>query len=257
MRRVADDDKPLCFSLKEKAMRLVCGIAILGLSFGLLALAAAQEPKDRPTDKEVKKPEAKKAADKEDKANSPAVKSMVDRLMAFDKNKDGKLEKDEITDPRLMRLFERADANKDGIVTKEELTAMAVRMTDENGGRRGGFGSGGFGPPGGPGGPPGGPGGPPGRIGSGAFGPPAPGQLLPPFLQDRLKLTAEQKKQLEELQKEVDSKLDKILTEEQRKQLKEMRRGFGPRGPGGPPGGGPGGRPPGDGPPRPPQEKGN
>lgn len=221
-------------------MRLVCGIAILGLSFGLLALAAAQTPKDQPTDKEVKKSEAKKVADKEDKANSPAVKSMVDRLMAFDKNKDGKLEKDEITDPRMMRLFERADADKDGVVTKEELTAMAVRMTDGNAGRPGGFG-----PPGGPGGPPGGPGGPPGRFGSGAFGPPALGQLLPPFLQERLKLTAEQKKQLEQLQKEIDGKLDKILTEEQRKQLKEMRRGFGPRGPGGPP--------PGDGPPRPPQ----
>jgi hypothetical protein len=248
MRRVADDDKPLCFSLKENAMRLVCGTAVLGFSFGLLALAAAQEPKDRPSDKEVKKTEAKKAADKEDKANSTAVKSMVERLMAFDKNKDGKLEKDEITDPRLMRVFESADANKDGVVTKEELTARVARMMEENAGRPGGFG-----PPGGPGGPPGGgPGGPPGRFGSGAFGPPAPGQLLPPFLQERLKLTAEQKKQLEELQKEVEGKLDKILTEEQRKQFKEMRRGFGPRGPGGgPPGGGPGGRPPGDGPPRP------
>lgn len=218
-------------------MRLVCGIAILGLSFGLLAVAAAQTPKDRPPDKEVKKPEAKKAADKEDKATSPAVKEMVDRLMALDKNKDGKLEKDEITDPRLMRMFMRADANKDGVVTKEELTAMAVRMADGSGGQRGGFGP--------PGGPPGGVGGPPGQFGSRGFGPPAPGQLLPPFLQERLKLTAEQKKQLEELQKEVESKLDKILTEEQRKQLKEMRRGFGPRGPGGPP--------PGDGPSRPPR----
>jgi hypothetical protein len=243
-RRVAVD-KSLCFPFKEIAMRLVCGIAILGLSFGLLALAAAQTPKDRPTDKEVKKPEEKKAADKEDKANSPAVKNLVDRLMVFDKNKDGKLEKDEITDPRRMRLFERADANKDGVVTKEEVTAMAVRMIDESGGRQGGFG-----PPGGPGGPPGGP---PSRLGSGAIGPPRPGQLLPPFLQDRLKLTAEQKKQLEELQKEIDSKLDKILTEEQRNQLKEMRGGFGPRVPGSPPGRRPGGPPPGGSPSRPPR----
>ncbi len=237
-------------------MRLVCGVAILGLSFGLFGLAAAQTPKDRQDD--APKPadkEAKKKADKDDKANSPAVKGFVDSLMAFDKNKDGKLEKDEMTDPRMQRLFERADANKDGVVTKEELTELAIRITSE-GGRRAASGPPGA-PPGGPGGPPGGfpgggAGGPPGR----GFGPPfAPGQILPPFLQERLKLTDEQKKQLEELQKEVQGKLDKILTEEQRTQLKEMRRGFGSRGPGGPPGGGPGGPPPGDGPPRPPQPK--
>jgi hypothetical protein len=44
-----------------------------------------------------------------------------------------------------------------------------------------------------------------------------------------LKLTAEQKKQLQELQKEVDGKLGKILTDEQKKQLKDPRD----RGPGG------------------------
>lgn len=75
---------------------------------------------------------------------------------------------------------------------------------------------------------PGGPGGP--------GGPPMPGQILPPFLQDRLNLTAEQKKQLEALQKEVDGKLAKILTEDQKRQLKEMQQR------------GPGGRRPGDGP---------
>jgi hypothetical protein len=209
-------------------MRLVCGLAILSLAYGLLG----QAPKDRP-------------ASKGDKADSAAVKSVVDRMMAFDKNKDGKLDKDEITDRRLLRLFDRADANKDGVVTKEELTALATKMADEApaGGR------GGFGPPGG------GPGGPGGR-GPGGFGPPlAPGQILPPFLQDRLNLTAEQKKQLNELQKEVESKLGKILTEEQNKQLKEMRGRFGRGGPGGPPGRGPGGPPPreGDGPPPPPR----
>ncbi|HTH49271.1 MAG TPA: hypothetical protein VMB21_17275, partial [Candidatus Limnocylindria bacterium] len=49
---------------------------------------------------------------------------------------------------------------------------------------------------------------------------------------------------LADLQKEVDGRLDKLLTEEQRKQLREVRE----RGPGGfgPPGGGfPGGPPPG------------
>jgi outer membrane protein assembly factor BamB len=94
----------------------------------------------------------------------------------------------------------------------------------------GGFGGG----PGAPGGPKGGPGGP-GRFG----GFPQPGQLLPSFLQDRLKLTAEQKEQIAALQKEVDAKLAAILTDEQKKQLKDMRGGFRPGGPGG--FGGPGG----------------
>jgi hypothetical protein len=62
---------------------------------------------------------------------------------------------------------------------------------------------------------------------------------MPPFLQDSLKLTADQKKQLEDLQKDVDGRLAKILTDEQKKQLKDMRDrgpgGFGPPPPGGPP----------------------
>jgi hypothetical protein len=78
-------------------------------------------------------------------------------------------------------------------------------------------------------------------------GPPRIGDILPTFLQDRLQLTPEQKKQVENLQKETDRKLARLLTGEQRKQWREMRQGgpggllgFGPgRGPGGfgPPGG--------------------
>ncbi|MBV9125338.1 MAG: EF-hand domain-containing protein [Planctomycetes bacterium] len=163
-------------------------------------------------------------------------------MMAFDKNKDGKLTRDEITDPRLLRLFDRADANKDGVVTREELMALAAQLDKEysQGGRRGGPGGFGRGGPGGPGGP--------GGFGPGPMGPPPrPGQVLPDFLQDRLNLTPDQKKQVEDLQKEVDARLGKILTPEQKKQLQERPRGFG-RGPGGPrgPGGGP---PPDQGPP--------
>jgi hypothetical protein len=224
--------------------------------------------------------------------------SIVIKMMAFDKNKDGKLTKDEVTDVRLHRLFDRADANKDGIVTKEELMALAAQLDAEYSqrGGRGGFGGpGGYdGEPGGPSGPggrgrgrfggpgPGGrgglgrgdPGGPspsgfggPGDGGPGRFGgPPRPGQVLPRFLQAELNLTAQQKKQLEELQKEVNSRLAKILTEDQKKQLQQRQRGFGPGGPppdgpppdasppgergrrgrggpGGPPGGGQAGRP--------------
>ena len=94
---------------------------------------------------------------------------------------------------------------------------------------------------------------PPGGFPTGPVGLPQPGQIMPAFLQEQLKLTAEQKKQLEELQKEVDAKLEKILTTEQKKSLSEMRvpfGGFGGPGPGGFGGpGGPGGPGGGFGPP--------
>jgi spore coat protein H len=100
----------------------------------------------------------------------------------------------------------------------------------------------------------------PGGMGFGPGGPggfggfPQPGQILPPPLQDMLQLTSDQKKQLETLQKEVDAKLEKLLTDDQKKQLKAMREGpgrggFGPP-PGGPGGFGPPGGPGGFGPPR-------
>ena len=148
---------------------------------------------------------------------------LVARMMEFDKDQDRKLTRAEVTDERLHRLFDRADADKDGVVTRDELTALAAR---EAGNDRGGP------PRGGPGGPMG-------------MGPPRPGEILSPMLQDRLELTSDQKAQLATLQKEVDGKLETILNDDQKAQLKTMRE----RGPGrmGPPGGGRGPGPGGDG----------
>jgi hypothetical protein len=172
------------------------------------------------------------------------AEDLVNRMMAFDENHDGKLTKTEITDARLHRLFARADANKDGTVTNEELTALAARESSSD--RGGGPGGGGPG------------GGPPG----GGFGGPMmfsrPGEVLPPMLRQRLKLTGDQVAQLADLQKEVDARLDKILNADQKELLKAMRN-RGPGGPGGPrgpvgrrrPPGGPGGGPPPGGEPRP------
>lgn len=182
------------------------------------------------------------------------AEDLATRMMAFDKDKDGKLKKDEVTDERLQRLFDRADANKDGTVTADELKALAAQEAavgggrggpgGERGGRGGPGGEGGRGPGGrgGPGGEGGFPGGPGGFGGRGGFTPPKPGEILPAFIADQLKLTADQKKLLAELQTEVDGKIEKLLTADQKKKLKE----FAERGPvGGPPGGSPGGRGPG------------
>lgn len=264
-------------TIMSKGVRAMLALA---MALGLVSQLSAQPPGGpQPPDESKKK----------DFSNAPIVVQML----AFDKNKTGKLTRDMITDERLIRIFEQADTNKDGVVTKEELIALAAKLDAEmgagggrgrggpggpgGGGRGGPGGPGGFGGgPGGPGGPGGGPGGQGGfggRGGRGGFGgPPQPGQVLPPFMQEQLNLTAEQKKQLEELQKDVESKIAKILTDEQKKQLKDMmengpgfgggrggRRGGGPGGPGGggpggPPGGGPGGPPPGGGPGGPPPE---
>jgi hypothetical protein len=208
-----------------------------GCVVALTLPAAAQLPGGKPP----QDPGKEKA---KDYSNAP----LVQRMLAFDKNKDGKLTRDEITDERLLRLFDMADTNKDGVVTKEELMALAAKLDAQSGpgggpGGPGGRGRGGFGGPGG--------------RGPGGFGPPPqPGQVLPPFVQERLNLTDDQKKQLADLQKEVDERLGKILTDEQKKQLKEIPAGFGRggrgpggRGPGGPPPGGDGGRGPGGPPP--------
>ncbi|HEX4592496.1 MAG TPA: CotH kinase family protein, partial [Gemmataceae bacterium] len=69
---------------------------------------------------------------------------------------------------------------------------------------------------------PGGRGGPGGDPGGG-FMMPAIGDVLPAFLQEMVAVTDAQKKQLADVQKEVDAKLDRILTADQKAQLKRMR----------------------------------
>ncbi len=72
-----------------------------------------------------------------------------------------------------------------------------------------------------------------------------PGQLLPVALQERMKLTDDQKKQLATLQTAVDTTVATLLNDEQKKQFKEMqnrKKGFPGGGPppglfAGPPGG--------------------
>lgn len=143
-------------------------------------------------------------------------------LEALDKDKDGKLSKEEVL-AGVKKFF--ADCNKDetGSLTEKQIADGLNRFFPQPKGFPGG--PGGF-----PGGPGGFPGGPPG-------GPPRPGEILPGVTQQQLKLTPEQRKELEKLQKEIDAKLDKLLTEEQRKQLREMRERMGRAFPGGPGGG--------------------
>ena len=58
-------------------------------------------------------------------APAPSPDELVATLMAFDKNHDGKISKDEMPE-RFQGLFDRADTNKDGLLTKDELTKSAT-----------------------------------------------------------------------------------------------------------------------------------
>jgi hypothetical protein len=172
---------------------------------------------------------------------SESVDSFVARLLAFDKDKDGKLSKAEVNDPRLERLFDLADADHNGSLTKDELQALASKEQPPATER--GRGGPGFGPPqGGPGGP--------------IIGLPHPGEILPAPLRQRLDLSEEQVKQIDALQNDVDERLAKILTDAQKQTLRQTAQPFGRPGRGGLEGGpgepqrprGPGaegGRPPG------------
>lgn len=70
------------------------------------------------------------------------AEAMVERLMASDANKDGKLSKEELPE-RLQSMMARGDKNEDGSLDKEEIMAIARERAAQGGG------GGGFGGPGG------------------------------------------------------------------------------------------------------------
>jgi hypothetical protein len=71
------------------------------------------------------------------------VDAIVERIMAFDKNKDGKVTKDELPE-RMQFLIALGDTNKDGALDKDEVKKLVTtRATTPGGLRAGGFGIGG------------------------------------------------------------------------------------------------------------------
>ena len=115
-----------------------------------------------------------------------SVDQIVERIMSFDKNGDGKVTKEELPE-RMQHLIEKGDTNKDGALDKEEIKKLATELA-RDGSFRGFDGRGrpgdGFGP---------------GRGGRGRPGPaggPPPGAGIERAL-DELKLPGPQKDKAE------------------------------------------------------------
>jgi hypothetical protein len=81
-----------------------------------------------------------------------SVDDIVERIMAFDKGKKGKVTKDDLPE-RMQFLIELGDSNKDGALDKEEVRKLAAKLGDTPGGFGGGAVRVGFGRGPGPGGP--------------------------------------------------------------------------------------------------------
>jgi hypothetical protein len=123
---------------------------------------------------------------------------IVERFMAFDKNKDGKITKDELPE-RLQSLIARGDTNKDGALDKAEIQKLASDLAKDGDFRFFGF-AGGRGPG--------------ARFGGGG-GAPAFGGFRPGGSAERalseLSLTDKQKQKAEALVKAHQESVRKLL----------------------------------------------
>jgi hypothetical protein len=72
------------------------------------------------------------------------VDEIVERIMAFDKNKDGKITRDELPE-RMQHLIDQGDTNKDGALDREEIRKLVTSANASGGfgGHGGGFSGGG------------------------------------------------------------------------------------------------------------------
>jgi hypothetical protein len=149
-----------------------------------------------------------------------SVDDIVERIMAFDKNKDGKITKDELPE-RMHHLIEMGDTNKDGALDKDEIRALAAKLEKEGfGGRDALFGTvidrDAVGP--GPG---------PGGFGVGGFrvgGPgPGPGPSAVEGVVDDLKLSAKKKDQAMAAVKAHQENVRKLMDQARAELLEKMK----------------------------------
>src|SRR5262249_42739112 len=59
-----------------------------------------------------------------------SVDAIVERILSFDKNKDGKVTKEELPE-RMQDLIAKGDTNKDGALDKDEIKQLATKLEKE------------------------------------------------------------------------------------------------------------------------------
>ena len=139
-----------------------------------------------------------------------SVDDMVERIMAFDKNKDGKVTRDELPE-RMQFLIELGDTNKDGALDRDEIKKLvAARTTTPSG-----FGTGGFRPDFGTGP------GAAGRILVGGALPPGPDSIE--AVVEDLKLPGKKKDQALAAVKAHDEHVAKVMEQARAELLQKMK----------------------------------
>jgi hypothetical protein len=131
------------------------------------------------------------------------VDQIVERIMSFDKNKDGKITKDELPE-RMQGLIAKGDTNKDGALDKEEIKKLAIDLARDGNFRQFDYRGGGRGP------------GEFGRGGRGGFGggfppagPPIPGANFQRAV-DELKLDGTKKEKADAAVKALQDNVKKV-----------------------------------------------
>ena len=141
-----------------------------------------------------------------------SMDDIVERIMAFDRNKDGKITKDELPE-RMQFLIELGDTNNDGALDRDEIKKLvATRAAARGGFGTGGFAIGGFGP------------GPVNirsatRVGFG----PGPGPGLIEEVVDDLKLSAKKKEQALAAVKAHEENVRKLMDQARAQLLQKMK----------------------------------
>jgi hypothetical protein len=137
------------------------------------------------------------------------VDDVVDRIMRYDKNKDGKVTKDELPE-RMQHLIALGDTNKDGALDKAEIKKLATKLANAQGGFRvgGGFRAG----------PGAGPGAVQVRVG------PGPGPDAVEGVVDDLKLSGKKKDQAMAVAKAHRENIIKLLNQARADLLKKMKQ---------------------------------
>ena len=135
-------------------------------------------------------------------ARAVTADQIVERIMAFDKNNDGKITLDELPE-RMQHLIALGDVNKDGALDKDEIRKLAVTLESftglTGGGRFGGF----------AGGPPRGPG-------------PRPGGEVQRTL-DELNLTGETKDKAQALARAYEDKIRRFVDSARKDAIAQMK----------------------------------